>query len=203
MGRYFIEIEGTQARIHHGDADKAEVRDDLHLSPDDMLSIKGERVRLGDLLGALIHYDTEWLEEYFDERGQYDTGTYLYRQIFGDTPPDELAGDSNSVEVRIISADENISRLPWMLLAHHGVFLSTVGWSVALASHAKLSDQELPPSPKILVIAPQPGDWSETEELNPLQERILLLLGVPSEIYKLSFEREITEKCGLNAYGQT
>ena len=41
------------------------------------------------------------------------------------------------------------------------------------------------------------------EELNPFQERILLLLGVPSEIYKLSFEREITGKCGLNAHGQT
>ena len=32
------------------------------------------------------------------------------------------------------------------------------------------------------------------EQLNPLQERILLLLGVPPEIYKLSFEREIAGK---------
>ena len=32
------------------------------------------------------------------------------------------------------------------------------------------------------------------EQLNPLQERILLLPGVPPEIYKLSFEREIAGK---------
>ena len=44
MGRYFIEIDGTQARIRQEDTDKTEMRDALRLSPDDTLFIKGEEI---------------------------------------------------------------------------------------------------------------------------------------------------------------
>lgn len=60
------------------------------------------------------------------------------------------------------SDDEAINRLPWAVLAHSGIFLSTAGWSIALGGAPDAPDRELPPSPRILVIAPQPVDVPPT-----------------------------------------
>ena len=122
--RYFIEIHEAQATIHQGDVEKASAPRPVRLSADDLLTIREREFRLGDLLDALIDYNEAWLQTFFDERGQYDTGIYLYRQLFGDTAPDILRKNCDAVELRIIAPDENISRLPWMLLAYQGVFLA-------------------------------------------------------------------------------
>jgi hypothetical protein len=168
--RYFIEINEAQAIIHQGDVEKASAPRPVCLSADDLLTIKEKEFRLGDLLDALIDYNEEWLQTFFDERGQYDTGIYLYRQLFGDTTSDTLRKNCDAVELRIIAPDENISRLPWMLLAHQGVFLATAGWSISLAIDADSSSHELPPSPKILVVAPQPTEWQPTEAREHIPE---------------------------------
>ena len=103
------------------------------------------------------------MEKWFDERGQYETGLYLYQQLFGDNPPETYQGENARIDVRIVTQDENISRLPWALLAHGGAFLATAGWAVSLANCQPTKDCELPPLPKILVVAPQPINWSATE----------------------------------------
>ena len=173
--RYFIKINGVQAIIHQGDAENASEQRNVSLARNDILVIKDQKVSVGDLLDALIDYNEKWLHAFFDERGQYDTGVYLYRQLFGDALADALRQNCNVVDLRIIATDEDISRLPWMLLAHRGVFLATAGWSISLAIDASKRSYELPPSPKILVVTPQPSDWGNTksqEHITELQEML-------------------------------
>jgi hypothetical protein len=99
-----------------------------------------------------------------------DTGLFLYRQLFGEAAEDELRQNCDAVDLRIVTADENISRLPWMLLAHRGVFLAAAGWSISLAVDAAQSSHERPPSPKILAVTPQPADWGNTEAQDHITE---------------------------------
>ncbi|MCP4701800.1 MAG: hypothetical protein GY862_33815 [Gammaproteobacteria bacterium] len=159
--RIFAELAG--GRFHQGDPARAVPLENPRLSPDDILEIKGETVRLGDLSAALTDYDENWLETRFDEHGQYETGLYLYRQLFGEKAPAELQDADGKLDLRIIAEDENIARLPWMLLAWQGVFLSAAGWSISLAPDAEIRDCELPSSPKILIVAPRPEKHPDTE----------------------------------------
>ncbi len=168
--RYFVEIKNNQGHIHQGDPDKSTALGNLRLSPNDTFTIKGEKTSLGDLLAALIDYDEDWLGRWFDERGQYDTGHYLYQQLFGDKTPEELRTNGGAVDLRIVTDDENISRLPWMLLACRGVFLSTTGWGISHAPDSRTQDRELPPRPKILVAVPEPSDWGATEAEDHLRQ---------------------------------
>ena len=161
--RYIVELTANQGRIQRADQKESTPLEHLNLSQDARISIKGKKITLAEILQALIRHDKTWLEEWFDERGQYETGLYLYRQLFADKPPEAFQEKNASVDLRIVSQDENISRLPWALLAHGGVFLSTAGWAVSLANCSPAKDSELPPLPKMLVASPQPKNWPETE----------------------------------------
>ncbi len=165
VSRYFIELEdgGVRGRVHQDDPEKCRYLDGLRLGPEETVNIKDEAVPLGLLTQALIDFDEEWLQYWFDERGQYQTGVHLYKQLFGRLKPVEIQGKDGEAEIRIITEDEHLARLPWMLLAHHGVFLSTAGWSVGLSNSDDFISCELPPSPKILVVAPQPDNVPETD----------------------------------------
>ncbi len=163
---YCVEIEKTgaayTAKVHQGDASQAKVLENVQLGPEVEIGIKGNSYSLGSLMNALAEYQESDLKLAFDERGQWEIGQHLYRQIFGSLNHDTLP--SNNVEVRIKTEDEHIARLPWCLLANNGIFLCTVGWSVALSSLAKRVDCcELPPSPKMLIIAPQPANVPPTK----------------------------------------
>ncbi|MBI1925883.1 hypothetical protein HYR99_16735 [Candidatus Poribacteria bacterium] len=131
---------------------------DATLSEGATLRIRERRYALGDLVKALVGYKTADLELAFDERGQLEFGQHLYAQLCSELRPDEREQlrKAEAVRVRIITQDEHISRLPWVLLADGGIFLSTTGWSVALSSQTETIDCELSPSPRLLVIAPQP-----------------------------------------------
>jgi hypothetical protein len=168
--RYCIKIVGDQASVRQGDADEPFNPRKVSLSLNDRLVIKGQETSLGELLDALIDYNEDWLHTFFDERGQMDTGIYLYQQLFGKYKADAMQNNCDAVDLRIISSDENISRLPWMLLADQGVFLSTAGWSISLASDVFQSSHELPPSPTILAVTPQPSGWGNTEAQEHITE---------------------------------
>ncbi|MDJ0667894.1 MAG: hypothetical protein QNJ61_11465 [Desulfobacterales bacterium] len=137
--------------------------------------IKDQKVAIRDLLDALIDFDEKWLHDFFDERGQMDVGVYLYRQLFGDTSAEEISRNCDAMDLRIVTQDEDMARLPWLLLADRGVFLSTAGWSISLADQIAQQSFELPPSPKILVIAPQPAGWEATEGQEHIAELKALL----------------------------
>ena len=161
--RCFIEIADSRAVIRRSDDGHVAEPRTLKLAPDDRLMIKSQMVAVRDLLDALIDYDEKWLGDFFDERGQMDAGIHLFRQLFGDTSADDVSRNCDAMDLRIVTQDEDMARLPWLLLADRGVFLSTAGWSISLAGQAPRQSYELPPSPKILVIAPQPSGWGATE----------------------------------------
>ncbi|MCP4110227.1 MAG: hypothetical protein GY749_32680 [Desulfobacteraceae bacterium] len=166
--RYFLEISKAgkhyTVSIHQGDPDKARTFPDASLGPEAEITIKNNNFKLGDLIHALITYNPNDLELAFDERGQLQTGHYLYSQTIGRLNPSELEQlhNENETEIRIITHDEHIARIPWVLLAHRGIFLCTTSWSVALSTRKQATDVELPPSPRILVIAPQPANIAKT-----------------------------------------
>lgn len=162
--RYFVEIgkSGDQysGSLHQGDPEKAQSLPDLKLGTEAEIEIKGKSYRLGDLIHALIGYQESDLKLAFDERGQLQIGQYLYDQVFAALHLHEQ--NENEIDVRILTQDEHIARLPWVLLNRRGIFLAAAGWSVALASTIDTRDCELPPSPKMLVVAPQPDDFPNT-----------------------------------------
>ncbi len=172
---YFLNIqrEGDRycGRIHQGDPDTAYDLAELALGPDVQVTIKGQPYSLDTLTQGLIDFDASFLKTVFDERGQLELGQYLYAETLG-----RLAGaqQSSSVEtdirVQVITEDEHIARLPWVLLAQGGTFLSMTGWSVALGLSGATTDCELPPSPRMLVVMPQPAGVPETEAKDHLEE---------------------------------
>ncbi|CAK8720601.1 hypothetical protein GKODMF_12190 [Candidatus Electrothrix gigas] len=139
--------------------------------------LKGNEVSLADLIQALIDYDQDWLNDFLDERGQLEVGQYLYQEIFGSLTPYDLTEEGTGIELRIITKDEGIARLPWTLLAHNGVFLSTMGWTISLTTNPGTVFCELPPRPKILAVVPQPDELSATGAEEHLQELKELLTG--------------------------
>lgn len=101
----------------------------------------------------------------YDERGQLEIGRFLYQQLFAslDARKKRRLRDADEVALRVVTSEEHIARLPWVLLADEGIFLSTVGWSVAVSGKPESRNIELPPSPRILVIAPEPAGVAKTQ----------------------------------------
>lgn len=172
--RYFIEITRTgsdyTASIHQGNPVVASSPRTLAIGPDVVVS-PGQSVCLGQVVDAFVDKHTPALALIHEERSQLDLGHYLYRQLFGELHPNQFyRPEDDRVDLRIITDDEYISRLPWNLLAHHGIFLSATGWSVSLAQRCQVPDCTLPPSPRMLVIAPEPEDgWPRTHAASHLE----------------------------------
>jgi hypothetical protein len=130
--RYFVEIDRHdgryQGRLHQGDLTNARPLPNLQLGPSAEVIIKATPYPLGNLVQALIRYQQDDLRIAYDERGQLEIGRYLYTQIFGAMEPAERQRLREvQVDVRIVTEDEHVARLPWVLLADGSVFLSTVG----------------------------------------------------------------------------
>jgi hypothetical protein len=166
--RYFIEINEFEGHykiaIHKGNPSEAVVLPSVVLGQNSEVSIKGVSYKLGQLLQALISYQPDDLKLAFDERGQLEIGQFLFTKVLGGVGimKDSLVAE-NRVEVRIVTKDEFIARLPWVLLANEGIFLSTTGWSIALSTSTEVPDCELDPSPRMLVATPQPDGVSDTK----------------------------------------
>ncbi|MEZ4866210.1 MAG: hypothetical protein R3C14_33140 [Caldilineaceae bacterium] len=179
--RYAIEItkQGNTytGLIHQGNRANAQPLAALNLGANTGITIKGQAYFLSELTQALISYQSHQLAYLFDERGQLELGHHLYAQTFGQLPEVERRRlhQADAVDVQIVTADEHLSRLPWALLAHNGIFLTTAGWSVVLADQVETLDCELPPSPRILVVAPQPVGVTATyaaRHLEVLEDRL-------------------------------
>ncbi len=133
----------------------------LELGPDAEVPIKGEQPRLGELVDGLLHYRDRIIDRYFDERGQRQIGRFLFRRLFGSTSDYRVAGEGG--EIRLCSRDEDILRLPWVLLADDQGTLAQRRWSVVLTDPGvRASDCVLPPLPRILIVAPQPPTLKPT-----------------------------------------
>jgi len=134
----------------------------LKLGPEDEPTLESSQYKLGDLVRAITEFDETWLMTHMGEAAQYELGSYLYRQLFGSASPTMVQGQSGRLTIFIRSEIPFIAMLPWSLLAHHGVFLCNVGWSMLLSGKPPVGTVELPPSPHILILAPQPDGVAQT-----------------------------------------
>ncbi|HKO97008.1 MAG TPA: hypothetical protein VJU86_08455 [Pyrinomonadaceae bacterium] len=166
--RYFVEIDWVedhyQGLIHKGNPAAGLALPVVLLSPDTEITIRGTRISLHRLVSSLIAFQPSDLDAGFDERWQLELGQYLYDQIFGGINAikrEQMRGEK--IEVRIVTQDEHINRLPWVLLADNGVFLSAAGWTVGFSDAARCEDYELPPSPRTLICIPQPARLQDTK----------------------------------------
>ncbi|MCP4105959.1 MAG: CHAT domain-containing protein [Desulfobacteraceae bacterium] len=166
---YFIKIENKneqyQATIYKNSQTPSHITENLKLSPNDKVTIKGNPYTLEQLIEALIQYQENDLKLVYDERGQMEFGQYLYQQLFNNADPNLLRSLRNeNAQLRIITQDEHITRLPWVLLAdENSIFLSATGCAISLSTRIDCYDHELPHSPKILIAMPQPGNLPETQ----------------------------------------
>jgi hypothetical protein len=169
----FIEIEETEGHysgcLHYGDRESAvELLSPTALGQDARVKLKGHRYTLGELVERLVTFDDYFLHQVFDERGQLELGRYLYAQTIAalqDPPAPEEAA-----RVRVITRDEHIARLPWVLLARDTHFLAMTGWSMAVSPGLEGSAQELPASPSLLLVMPEPADVAPTQAIAHLEE---------------------------------
>ncbi|WP_133512264.1 hypothetical protein [Candidatus Thiosymbion oneisti] len=162
----------------------------LELGEQAQVRIKGRSYTLGDLVRLLIEFKNDDAG-LLDDRDQLEIGRYLYAQTIARLPPAEQnkLRDASEVILHLASPDEQITRLPWVLLARDQDLLSICGWSVLLRGepfvrpddegtiqlHHGLRAVELPPAPRLLVIAPQPTDVKGTDadaHLAALQEQL-------------------------------
>jgi hypothetical protein len=176
LPRYTVTLNKESLQVARWGEERAIVsRTGPRLFPEESITIKGYDVSLAELSQALIDYDEDWLADVLDERGQLEVGKYLFQEIFDAITPYDLTEDGRNVELRIITKDEDIARLPWTLLAYHSVFLSTMGWAISLTTNPGTVFCELPPRPKILAVAPQPDELPATGAEEHLQEMKELL----------------------------
>ncbi|HMQ32202.1 MAG TPA: hypothetical protein PKD53_15840 [Chloroflexaceae bacterium] len=178
--RYFIHLtrraDGYAATIHQGNPALGRTAAGLALGPEAPVRIREREVPLGEVARALAAYDNRALAALYDEHGQFAIGHHLYRQLFGDAPPESFRQHPDDpVDLRIVADDEEIPRLPWALLAHKGVFLVAAGWSITLASTGRLRAVELPAAPRLLLVAPEPADQQRTRAEAHLEELEFLL----------------------------
>ncbi|MCP5004078.1 MAG: hypothetical protein GY941_09070 [Planctomycetes bacterium] len=178
--QYFVKIEkgssGYTGSITRDNQVKAELKD-IKLGVDDEVKVKGINHNLGTLVEAIIGYDSNDIGYVFDERGLLEIGEYLYRNTFSRLPEGEIKSLRNKnemeeVNVCIVTEDEHISRLPWVLLSNECCFLSTLGWAFTISSGSEREDCELPPSPRILIIAPEPEGVEHTRAKTHIEDII-------------------------------
>ena len=124
----------------------------------DKVTIKGSQYPLARLVQAYSLHEKGDLALAFDSRGQREIGYYLFEQIFSGMAPEKMAALLEHAEVvlNIHSTDAHILSLPWILLADSEGFLFQRGWSFIHRPAQDRESVELPPSPRVLIIAPEP-----------------------------------------------
>lgn len=177
---YFLTIERHgreyRGRLRRDDSKNEVDLGEVELGPQATVDIDGKVHRLQELVDELTAFNVKFLQESFDERGQVVLGSHLYRQTFGRLPNHwPVPAIEADVRFRVVVNDdaEDIVRLPWALLARDGTFLCANGWSVGLCHRPDAKDYELPPSPRILAVVPEPAGEEGTgaeEHLEQLEE---------------------------------
>ncbi len=179
LNRHFVEISNDRgkyrARVHDGDPMRGQVLSSLAIGPE-VAPFAELPDTLGSLIERLIAFDSEFITRVLDERLQLELGRYLYDQIFGQLEERNLPTEAN-VEVEILTQDEHAARLPWVLLARSGRFLSATGWAITMGQAGiEHEDSLLPPSPKMLVVIPQPAGLRDTHAEAHLEDLELMLV---------------------------
>ncbi|MCP4655650.1 MAG: hypothetical protein GY856_09550 [bacterium] len=189
MKQTMIELEEASGRyqgyVYASDRGRPDQQVEMDLVADTEITIREHRCTLGSLTRRLIAFESSFLETIFDERGQLDLGRYLYAQTIGKSGLTERDLPTEAdIQIRIVTDDEHIARLPWVLLARASTFLCATGWSVALSRTLEGGAVELPPSPRMLIAIPQPADIEPTEAAPHLEKLEELLSAADHRYYQ-------------------
>lgn len=171
--RYFIKIDllasTTEGNKYHGEVFKESqslyMLPDLKLSDNFSIKINNENFTISQIVNALTIFKQDDLKTIFSVTGQTKIGEYLYNQIFNQLSPEQeqsLFNDELEIEIRIVTKDDNITKLPWILLFHERKFLIHHKCSIVISETLESKDATLPHIPTILVIAPQPKTINPT-----------------------------------------
>jgi hypothetical protein len=151
---------------------------DMKLGKDDPVVIDEHEIGLEKIVEDLLATPIENNRLRYELFQLQRLGQYLYDQLFGE---DKIEIETNQpVELRIHSDDEFIKRIPWSLLNNGGDFFCANGWSVIL-SQQKLKNCKsclLRPTPRILIIAPEPAGIKTTHARQHLEELEIMLSGI-------------------------
>ncbi len=148
------------------------------LGPEATVTIRDEAVPLARICNAAREPDFTHTAALLDRRGQTAVGEYLWNTVFGEKAADRWNGLSNSEsDISIVTTDERIARLPWNLMGREGGHCVLRGVMVSLSTRVERAPTELPPLPRLLVIAPQPRDCDPTAATAHLEELEGMLRG--------------------------
>lgn len=167
--QYNIVIEKYRKRykgyLYTDDPEDCIALDNLKLHPESIIQVNGKNYEIGALLKCKGNENPTDNAVFFNERSQLDIGQYLFQQLFGQLPEKDLRqiGAASSVDIRIITQDDHIYRIPWNLLSNRGIFLSAVSWSTSVSNSKEPDNCTLPSSPRILAIIPQPAGFTDTK----------------------------------------
>ena len=126
---------------------------------------------LKNLVDAIVAFNPDDLKT-MNERVQLNLGMVLYQQTIGRLPESEQdrLNTEKVIVLCIITDDEWIASLPWNLMADKGKFKCPIGWSVSISSKKSNDICELPPSPRLLIVAPQPTNEPDTNGKDHLED---------------------------------
>lgn len=147
----------------------------------------GAEATLGELVQRLIDFKPESLA-WFEERGQLEIGRKLFDETAGRIPP---LASRDQVDLRIVTDDEHLMRVPWPLLNRRGIFLIHEAWSTSLSTRTgPMQEVTLPSRPNVLVINPDPYPDTPTGGAEHLNDLRALLSG---EDYDLGSPEQMVE----------
>lgn len=159
-----------KAILHQGNHLIGKENQDCKIGKSDKVSLRTREFSLEEVIRHLENYEIRFLNSYFQERGQLEMGTYLYKSLFGNLEPHQLCEGKTDVDLRILTDDEHIMKLPWVLLAYGGYFLSNANWSISLSSTTNGPQIRLPEDPKVLIIMPEVSTLPNTHAKEHLEE---------------------------------
>ena len=166
-----IEIERNgniyECYIYQDTKDKVIFLTDLKLGPNEKPIIDSP-LSLNKIMNAVMQFDNADLKN-LDEITQLDLGEFLYEQLFGQLEVSEQNKIcENPITLRIITGEKWLAGLPWHLIANRRKFNYSKGWSITISCKVPETAYALPPSPRILIIAPQSSDTKVNYHINDL-----------------------------------
>jgi hypothetical protein len=172
--RYLVNLNTHKCEYSLQELNSGKPSDLVEFSPQLDASTPLCKKTLGELANILIKYDKDQLEKLFIESGQFEIGDYLFEQLFGHLDAsnlERLINKSTSVDIHIITEVNEFLKLPWALLNNKGKFVATAGWSVNFSPpYESWKDIDISPSPRIMIVMPEPGDQDGTEAGDHLKD---------------------------------
>lgn len=182
--RFFVRIKKKGGLYYSKISDKSGTifikNAQLELNPnaqiEDGISLRDVVEKFNSGIGNLSE-----LKNFFTDARQLKIGNYLYDQLFSRWL-DRPQGQGLFAEICIITKDEYLLQIPWTLMADKGIFLTSSRWKIFQSPFLPKGLITLNPYPKILIILPQPQNYSITDGDTHLENLKALLQTVAPDL---------------------